>query len=93
MPMTPETYGKLFAAVIYPITEMWGDTLDDLQRMSLANQIVREIERRNIVVSVDAVTSERARCEAIAERIANSQDSAPARAILAEIRTPMKPNI
>ncbi len=66
MAMSKETDGRLFAAVMYPITEMWGDTMDDLQRASLANQIVREIERRNIVVSFDDIASEREACARIA---------------------------
>lgn len=49
--MDKELDGKLFAAALHIITEMWSDTMDTLQRASLANQIVREIERRKIVCS------------------------------------------
>lgn len=48
VPMSKELDGKLFAAALYVITEMWSDTMGDLQRASLANQIVREIQRRQI---------------------------------------------
>lgn len=47
--MDKDTDGKLFAAALYVITDMWGKEMGDLQRASLANQIVREIERRGIV--------------------------------------------
>lgn len=48
-PMSVELDSKLYAAALYVITSMWHDTMDELQRASLANQIVREIERRQIV--------------------------------------------
>lgn len=44
--MDKETDAKLFSAALYVITNMWADTMGVLQRASLANQIVREIERR-----------------------------------------------
>lgn len=47
-PMPLELDGQLFAAALHVITSMWSDTMDELQRASLANQIVREIERRQI---------------------------------------------
>lgn len=50
-----ETDGKLFAAALYVITDMWGKEMGALQRASLANQIVREIERRGIVQPAAAV--------------------------------------
>ena len=46
--MDIETDAKLFAAALYVITDMWGKEMGDLQRASLANQIIREIERRGI---------------------------------------------
>lgn len=51
--MDKDTEAKLFAATLYTITRIWGDEMDDLQRMSLANEIVHEIERRNIVGEPD----------------------------------------
>ena len=47
-PIPVELDGKLFAAALHVITSMWRDQMDELQRASLANQIVREIERRQI---------------------------------------------
>lgn len=47
--MDKETDAKLFAAALYVITSMWGKEMDELQRASLANQIVREIERRGVI--------------------------------------------
>jgi hypothetical protein len=52
--MDKDTDGKLFAAALYVITVMWGKEMGDLQRASLANQIVREIERRGIVMPAAA---------------------------------------
>ena len=48
-PMPKELDRKLFAAALSVITDTWSDTMSELQRASLANQIVREIERRQIV--------------------------------------------
>ena len=52
--MDKDTDGELFAAALYVITDMWGKEMGDLQRASLANQIVREIERRGIVMPAAA---------------------------------------
>lgn len=40
---------RLFAAAAHVITEAWGDEMGDMQIMTLANQVVREIERRGIL--------------------------------------------
>ena len=40
---------KLFAATLHAITHIWGREMSDLQRASLAGEIVREIDRRKIV--------------------------------------------
>jgi hypothetical protein len=52
--MDKDTDAKLFAAALYVISGMWGNEMGDLQRASLANQIVREIERRGIVMPAAA---------------------------------------
>jgi predicted outer membrane lipoprotein len=49
MKMDKETDAKLFAAALYVITNMWSKEMDTMQRASLANQIVREIERRGVI--------------------------------------------
>jgi hypothetical protein len=65
--MDKDTDAKLYAATLYVITDMWGKEMGDLQRASLANQIVREIERRGIIqpaaaseapISAEAVTNQ-----------------------------------
>lgn len=64
MPMSKEIDGKLFAAALCQITHIWGREMDDLQKATLANQIVREIDRRMIVDEIK--TDEREACAAIA---------------------------
>lgn len=49
--MDKDTDAKLFAAALYVISDMWGKEMGDMQRASLANQIVREIERRAILAA------------------------------------------
>lgn len=53
-PLSREMDAALFAAALYTITSIWRDEMDDLQRSSLANQIVREIERRGLVAAPPA---------------------------------------
>lgn len=48
-PLSKELDAELFAAAAHVITETWGKEMSDMQAMSLANQIVREIERRGIL--------------------------------------------
>lgn len=52
--MDKETDAKLFAAALYVITNMWGKEMDTMQRASLANQIVREIERRGVIGLIES---------------------------------------
>lgn len=69
--MDKDTDAKLYAAALYVITDIWGQEMGDLQRASLANQIVREIERRGIAMSV---ADERAACARIAVSHADGSD-------------------
>lgn len=48
-PLSKELESELFAATAHAIFQSWGDTMGDMQVMSLANQVVREIERRGIL--------------------------------------------
>lgn len=56
--MDKDTDAKLFAAALYVISDMWGKEMGDMQRASLANQIVREIERRAILAAPPSPRSE-----------------------------------
>lgn len=48
-PLSKELDGELFAAAAHVIVQTWGDKMGDMQAMTLASQIVREIERRGIL--------------------------------------------
>lgn len=61
--MSPTLDGKLYAAALDRITHIWGDTMDTMQRASLANQIVREIERRGIIAEIETAARSVARAE------------------------------
>ena len=72
MPMSKEVDGSLFAAALNEITGIWGKEMDTMQRSTLANQIVREIERRGIVDRI--VDAEREACARIASGMGDASD-------------------
>jgi predicted outer membrane lipoprotein len=71
--MTKEMDAALYAAALYVITDMWADTMDTMQRASLANQIVREIERRNILSDYKAHVE----LNTVLDQVARTQSETP----------------
>ena len=55
--MTKSTERKLFNAAFDVILRIWGGQMNDLQAATLATEIVREIEARNVLLSNDVVAA------------------------------------